>query len=143
MTRPPPIPSVCKKKRLAPFIITGVVVVFILVIISVVLGVRFISRHGLTEPIDRKFGDQNLKSAVALLELHNIRFGKYPDSLRDLKYTGAWDQIWINATRYYPGKDRKSYYVEVERGWVGKPTLVMQDEFWQGTGYDETLKPKK
>ena len=143
MVRPPPIPAVHKKKRLAPYLITGGVALLLLLIVGVVLAVRFVSEHGLTEPIDRKFGDQNLKSSVAMLELHKIRFGKYPDSLRDLKYTGEWDQIWINGVSYYPSDDRQSYYVEVHRGWVGKPTLVMPVEFWQNTGYDESLKPKK
>jgi hypothetical protein len=143
MVNPPPIVAAQKKKPVTPFLIAGAVVVLILVIIGVVLGVRFVFEHGITDAMDRKFGDQNLKSTVALLELHKVRFGKYPDSLKDLKYTGEWDQIWINGTRYYPSKDRLSYYVEVERGWIGKPTLVMPDGFWQNTGYNETLKPTK
>jgi hypothetical protein len=143
MTEPPPISPVRKRRRIVPFLITGGIIVLVLLIVGVVLGVRFISEYGITEPIDRKFGDQNLKSTVALLELHKIRFGKYPDSLQDLKYTGDWDQIWLNATQYYPSDDRLSYYVEVKRGWIGKPTLVMPDEFWLNTGYNESLNPKK
>lgn len=136
------MPSVCKKRRLAPYVVAGGALLLVLVVVGVVLGVRFFSKHGLTEPMDRKFGDQNLKSTVAMLELHKIRFGRYPDSLRDIKYTGDWDQIWIRGMRYYPSNDRQSYYVDVHRGWVGKPTLVMPAEFWQNTGYDESLKPK-
>jgi hypothetical protein len=143
MTRPLPLPSDRKKKRIIGFLIAGSVLILVLVIVCFVLAVRFVSEHGLTEPIDRKFGDQNLKSTVALLELHKVRFGKYPDSLKDLKYTGEWDKLWLNGTSYYPSSDRLSYYVEVHRGWVGKPTLVMPEGFWQNTGYDATLKPKK
>lgn len=143
MTGPPPLPSVKKKKRIAPYIAAGGALVLILAVVGVVVGIRFVSKHGLTEPMDRKFGDQNLKSTVAMLELHKIRFGSYPDSLRDIKYTGDWDQIWISGVSYYPSEDRQSYYVEVQRGWVGKPTLEMPDEFWQNTGDDEALKPKK
>lgn len=88
------------------------------------------------------FGDQNLKTAVALIELHKVRYGKYPGSLNDLKFTGQWDQIALNSVEYYPNADRTRYYVEVERGWIGKPSLQMSNEFWQGTGYDPSLKPK-
>lgn len=87
------------------------------------------------------FGDQNLKTAVALIELHKVRYGRYPDSLRDLKFTGLWDQSGLQSVRYYPNVDRTAYYIEVERGWVGMPKLQMPPEFWQGTGYSEALKP--
>jgi hypothetical protein len=143
MKQPPPIPAVRRHRRVGPFLIAGGIVVLVLVITVAVLGVRFIREYGITEPLDRIFGDQKLKSAVALLELHKVRYGQYPDSLRDLKYQGHWDPLWINATRYYPSDDRKRYYVEVEQGWIGKPTLVMPDEFWQNTGYDVNLNPKK
>ncbi len=143
MTGPPPLPTVRKKKRLAPYLIAYGIIVLVVLIVGVVFGLKYVSEHGLTEPMDRKFGDQYLKSTVAMLELHKLRFGSYPDSLRDIKYTGDWDQIWINGVSYYPSEDRQSYYVEVHRGWVGKPTLVMPEEFWQNTGYDPGLKPKK
>ena len=89
------------------------------------------------------FGDQSLKSTVALLKLHKLRFGHYPETLRELKYAGDWDQIWLSGMRYYARKDKLTYYVEVERGWIAKPTLVIPDEFWHNTGYDRNLKPKK
>ncbi len=47
------------------------------------------------------FGDQHLKTAVALIELHKVRFGKYPDTLRDLKFTGQWDQLALQSVGYY------------------------------------------
>ena len=118
-------------------------VILIVIVTGVVFGVRFVSQYGITEPMDRKFGDQNLKSTVALVELHKLRFGMYPTSLKELKYTGDWDQLYLSGVKYYPSEDRQSYYVEVVRGWIGKPTLVMPDEFWQGTGYDKNLKTKE
>jgi len=48
----------------------------------------------------------------------------------------------IQQVRYCPNAARTAYYIEVETGWVGKPTLTMPDEFWRGTGYDPRLKPK-
>jgi hypothetical protein len=91
--------------------------------------------------MDNQFGDQHLKTTVALIELHKVRFGKYPDGLADLKFTGDWDQIALQSVRYYPNSDRTAYYVEVENGWIGKPDLKMPEEFWRGTGYDARLKP--
>jgi hypothetical protein len=88
------------------------------------------------------FGDQHLKTAVALIELHKVRYGKYPDTLRDLKFTGQWDQLALQSVAYYRSADGSHYYVEVRRGWVGKPTLQMPDGFWQGTGFSEAVKPK-
>jgi hypothetical protein len=104
-------------------------------------AVRSIIASGITKGPDNLFGDQNLKTAVALIELHKVRYGKYPDSMRDLKFTGQWDQMAQQSVAYYPSADRTHYYVEVERGWVGKPSLQMPAEFWQGTGYDPSLKP--
>jgi hypothetical protein len=57
--------------------------------------------------LGNEFGDQHLKTTVALVELHKVRYGKYPDSLSDLKFTGQWDQIALQSVRYYPNADRK------------------------------------
>ena len=92
--------------------------------------------------LDNKFGDQPLKTAVALVELHKVRYGKYPDSLSDLKFTGDWDQAALQRVRNYPNADRTAYYIEVKTAWIGKPELKMPEEFWSGTGYDSSLKPK-
>lgn len=85
--------------------------------------------------LDAKFGDQHLKTTVALLELHRVRTGEYPHGLKELKYTGEWDQIALQRVRYCPSVDQKTYYVEVTHGWVGKPELKFPPEFWTGTGF--------
>jgi hypothetical protein len=105
------------------------------------IAYRSLIASGLTTGFDNKFGDQHLKTAVALIELHKLRFGKYPDSLRDLKFTGEWDQLALMSVRYSPNRNRDAYYIEVERGWIGKPTFIMPPEFWKGTGYSAALKP--
>jgi hypothetical protein len=76
---------------------------------------------------------------VALLELHRVRTGEYPAKLVDLKYPGAWGQIALNSVRYCPAADRKSYFVEVTPGWIGKPNLAFPADFWSGTGYRASL----
>ena len=140
MQVPPPLPK--KKAPKWPWILVATAVVVAAIAIAGGITVyRTVIRSGVTGTLDNKFGDQHLKTAVALIELHKVRFGKYPDSLRDLKFTGDWDQLALQSVRYYPSPNRDAYYVEVERGWMGKPTLTMPPEFWKGTGYSPTLKP--
>jgi hypothetical protein len=106
-----------------------------------VLVVHELANASYTKSMDNVFGDQHLKTSLALIELYKIRTGKYPAQLSDLTFTGQWDQIAIQNVRYYPNADRTAYYLEVKRGWIGKPELEMPPEFWRGTGYDPKLKP--
>jgi hypothetical protein len=85
------------------------------------------------------FGDQHLKTAVALIELHKVRTGRYPEDLGKLRFTGQWDMLALQSVRYIVAADGASYYVEVERGWIGKPKLEMPAEFWRGTGFNPKL----
>lgn len=137
-----PFPPPPAKRRV--FLIVALVGVAVVVcLLGAALLIRSVVASGITKGPDNLFGDQNLKTAVALIELHKVRYGKYPDSLRDLRFTGQWDQIALQSVAYYPNSDHSAYYIEVERGWVGKPTLQMPDEFWRGTGYSPSLKPEK
>ena len=133
--------TAAKKRR--GLLIAGLVGGGVLILFLVgYLVVRSIIASGITKGPDAMFGDQHLKTTVGLIELHKVRYGKYPDTLRDLKFTGQWDQIALQSVGYYPNAERTGYYIEVRRGWVGKPTLQMPDEFWRGTGYSVSLKPK-
>lgn len=136
-----PPPKRPANKRRAILLLALVCGVLLVLIYAGVFLVRSVVESGITKGPDNLFGDQHLKTAVALIELHKVRYGKYPNSLSDLKFTGQWDQIAIQSVRYYPNVDRTAYFVEVERGWVGKPTMEMPDEFWKGTGYSPNLKP--
>jgi len=129
-----------KQKSYRTAILIGIVVVVILLWAG--FQIHSLIASGITKGPDNMFGDQHLKTAVALIELHKVRYGRYPDSLRDLKFTGQWDQIALQSVRYDPNPDRTAYYIEVERGWIGKPDLNMPDEFWKGTGYSAALRPK-
>jgi hypothetical protein len=142
-TPPPPIRSNPRKRR---NLATLLVIIF--VVAAVITGGLYLTIHqiiasGITKGPDAMFGDQNLKTSVALIELHKVRFGRYPAKLSDLKFTGDWDQIALQSVSYYPNADGTAYYLEVERGWIGKPALKMPDEFWRGTGYNPSLKPVK
>ena len=129
------------KRRRTIFIVVALVIVIVgMGVFAIVMGYRAVMRSGITQGPDAMFGDQHLKTSVALIELHKIRYGEYPSSLKDLKFIGQWDQIHLQSVRYYPSDDRMSYYIEVTRGWMGNPELEMPDEFWQGTGYNKNLK---
>ena len=140
---PPPRP---RPKRLSPWLsaLIGIAIfsgALTLVVGGAFLGIRYLAPTAM-KAADNQFGDQWLKTSVALIELHKLRYGKYPDSLADLKFTGDWDQGALHDVRYYPNAERTAYYIEVERGWMGKPDLKLPDEFWRGTGYSEALKPE-
>jgi len=45
------------------------------------------------EEANQKFGDQHFKTAIALIELHNIRNEGYPESLDKLEFVGEWNAI--------------------------------------------------
>jgi len=85
---------------------------------------------------DAQFGDQNFKSAIALIELHKVRFGTYPDNLADIRFTGPWDQIWMSAVKY--SKLEEGYQLDLVRGWVGTPDMEYPPEFWRGLGVRKT-----
>jgi hypothetical protein len=142
MSQPPPFPphSRSSRKNAAKIIITLLVCVVVLGAVGIFLVFQYVKVSGITRPFDDQFGDQHLKTTVALLELHKIRYGRYPQSLRDLRFTGQWDQLWLDGMRYVVSPDGSKYYVEVERGWIGKPVLSYSSEFWQGTGYSPALK---
>ena len=137
----PPPPKPRPKRRSTQFIVVIIVLIVVAAFGALLAARAVISASGITRVPDNLFGDQHLKTTVALIELHKVRFGKYPDSLSDLKFTGQWDQIALQSVRYYPNADRTAYYIDVENGWIGKPDLKMPVEFWRGTGYTMSLKP--
>ena len=82
--------------------------------------------------MDRKFGDQAFKTTIALVELHKVRFGQYPEKLTDIRFAGDWDPIHLNSVEYK--RLPNGYELNIVRGWMGKPDLSYPPEFWQGLG---------
>lgn len=115
--------------------------VFVIGILLTLFAVRSFISSGATAVPDQMFGDQHLKTVVALVELHKVRYGSYPARLSELKFIGQWDALALSSVSYTASSDQQHYYVEVERGWAGKPVLDPPAEFWQGTGYDPLLNP--
>lgn len=98
-----------------------------------------ISQSNFWRGADVQFGDQHLKTTLALVELHKVRYGRYPAALSDLKYLGDWDPIALQSVRYVANPAGTRYCLEVERGWVAKPQLEVRADFWRNTGYDPSL----
>jgi hypothetical protein len=97
----------------------------------------------LKEQADAKFGDQGFKTAIALIELHKVRFGEYPEQLRDLQFTGDWDPIALRSVEYR--RTGSGYELNLTKGWVSMPSaLAYPPSFWQGLGLVKSnLKPQK
>ena len=111
-------------------------------IASIVLFIAVLSCGKFQQEADAKFGDQHFKTAIALIELHKVRFGEYPKSLTELKYIGDWDKIVFGTVEYK--RLENGYELNITRGWVGKPELNYLDEFWQGLGLVKSnVKPGK
>ena len=92
------------------------------------------------EAVDAKFGDQHFKTAIALIELHKTRYGVYPETLKELAFTGEWDAIPIASVEYR--RLDNGYELNLVRGWVGKPVIAYPPEFWNGIGLvSSNLKP--
>jgi hypothetical protein len=144
MSHPPPFPPELRNSRsksAAKTIITILLCTVIVGVVAIFLVVHYVTASGITRPLDNMFGDQYLKTTVALVELYKVRYGRYPKSLRDIRFAGDWDQGALSAVRYYAVPDGSRYCVEVVRGWMGKPALEYPPEFWQGTGYSASLCP--
>lgn len=84
------------------------------------------------ETADEQFGDQYFKTSIALIELHKVRTGDYPDALSDLQFLGSWDGMALHSVEYR--KLGSGYELNVTKGWVGMPALDYPAEFWQGLG---------
>jgi hypothetical protein len=141
MSQPPPIRDGSQNRNAWKIILAIFSSGVVLVAIGIFAIVHYLGTSGITRPLDNMFGDQFFKTTVALIELHKVRYGKYPQSLRELRFTGDWDQGALVRIRYYPAPDGSKYCIEIVQGWLGKPTLEYPPEFWQGTGYSPNLCP--
>ncbi|MDX1959510.1 MAG: hypothetical protein SFU98_13105 [Leptospiraceae bacterium] len=85
------------------------------------------------EQANTQFGDQHFKTAIALIELHKVRYNSYPESLSELKYLGKWDIIVFNSVKYT--KLKNGYNLDLIKGWIGKPKKIeYPQDFWNGLG---------
>src|SRR4051812_27646377 len=94
-----------KRKRIG-WIIGLIVGCLTVLIIAGYFIVQAVIDSGFTRGPDEMFGDQHLKTAVALVELHKVRYGMYPAKLGDVKFSGQWDKMALQSVAYYPNADR-------------------------------------
>ena len=77
--------------------------------------------------------DQRFKTAIALVELHRLRFGAYPDSFDDLEFLGAQDRhTLLKGLRYEKLSD--GYGLDIVSGRDQKPRVTYPPDFWKGLG---------
>jgi hypothetical protein len=101
-------------------------------LLALVLALCALAACNVQKEADAKFGDQHFKTAIALVELHKVRHGAYPESLGQLQFTGEWDAMALASVEHR--RLEGGYELNVTRGWVGQPTLSYPAEFWRGLG---------
>lgn len=74
--------------------------------------------------------DQQFKTAIAMIELHRLRFGEYPVALEELQFLGFWDHDFLRGLRY----ERLAQGYTLEVPWL---TAEYPPEFWHGLGIRE------
>lgn len=90
------------------------------------------------EEVNSKFADQHFKTAIANIELYNIRYGQYPGTLNDLDFLGDWDKAIFQSVSYE--KLDTGYRLDIIKGLVyGTPTdIVYPPNFWRGLGLKQS-----
>ena len=95
-----------------------------IVLIGLMMSVIFtlIGCGKLKQTSDQTFGDQNFKTSIALIELHKVRTGEYPERLEDLEFLGDWDEIYLSGVEYNKLED--GYELNLVKGWDNYNFLV-------------------
>ena len=90
------------------------------------------------EKANSQFADQYFKTAIANIELYNIRHKQYPSSLNDLEFLGDWDNMIFQSVSYE--KLDTGYRLDIVKGIVwGTPNeLEYPKAFWQGLGLKQS-----
>ncbi len=90
------------------------------------------------EKANSQFADQHFKTAIAHIELYNLRYGKYPDSMDSLDFLGEWDKVIFQSVSYE--KLDSGYRLDLVKGLVnGTPSDIhYPGEFWQGLGVQQS-----
>lgn len=83
-----------------------------------------------------RFADQDFKTAIAVIELHNTRFGHYPTSLEELKFLGDWDRSSLASVEYRPLVD--GYELNLVGPWSEAERPSYPIEFFQRLGLKKT-----
>lgn len=94
-------------------------------------------RKRLENDFNPSLDDQTFKNAISLIELHKVRFGKYPESLQEeqfKKFLGNWDNFIYSSVTYL--KTESGY--ELNLNSQESSRLEYPPEFWRGLGLVKT-----
>jgi ATP-dependent Clp protease ATP-binding subunit ClpA len=80
--------------------------------------------------------DQAFTTAIALIELHRLRFGSYPASLEELQFLGSRDPAALANVKYE--RLREGYALDVYSKPGPGATLSYPGPFWHGLGIRRT-----
>ena len=79
------------------------------------------------------FTYEHYTSTIACIELHKIRYGEYPQNLKELKFFGRWTEMAFRLMEY--NKVDNGYTLIPIMDFFGtKAILDYPDEFYQGLG---------
>jgi hypothetical protein len=124
-------------------VILAIVVGVALVATLAVLGIRAVQRFDAhwSDPGNqtRFVAPQAMNRAVGLVELHRIRYGRYPADLTDLRFLSRLDSSLLGWLEYAASEDGSAYYLAVARDRPGAEDVTWPAEYWEGTGRDTAL----
>lgn len=102
--------------------------------------------NGVKDQIDKSmveagkiYGDMEFKKAIGNIELHKLRTGQYPNSLRELKFLSSSDSTMFAAVEYIRLDSVYELNLKLQFPSVGggkqKPiSLKYPPAFWKGLG---------
>jgi hypothetical protein len=101
-------------------------------------GVKDQLDKGMTEA-GKIFGDMEFKKALGNIELHKLRTGHYPNSMRELKFLSSSDSTMFAAVEYIKLDSVYELNLKLQFPSMGggkqKPiSLKYPPEFWNGLG---------
>lgn len=112
--------------------------------LSIVLfAALLLAACGMPQLPQSRFGDQAVKTTVAMVELHKLRYGEYPETLDQLRFKGDWDAIWLNYVSYRrleQGYELNILMDKLNQFPMQDPTeqIKLPAEFFQNTGLVKT-----
>lgn len=87
----------------------------------------------------KMLADQELKKAIAYIELHKLRNGNYPNALSELKFLSAMDSSLFNSIEYT--RFDSVYELNIKTEFASSDgeekkeiPLKYPPEFWKGLG---------
>lgn len=114
-------------------------ITFLLVAIIAVVVILQTTRLDFFQDIDNEIAQQQLKGSAALIELHKLRTGTYPEKLSDLEFISSWDRFNLKRVQYTVSVKRNEYFITIEKGYFGDLNFIFPHQFWKGTGFDDFL----